>query len=109
MCRVVDTLLIDQEAIYAPRVGNDWLLLGLKGSLNEYELDLLWQRSLTARYEKARRGELVLGVPAGSSKLATVIRRILTCGLRQPSVSFLTRSSNSAAQRRAGTTVVSRA
>ena len=45
MCRVVDTLLVDQEAIYAPRQGNDRLLLGLKGSLNEYELDLLRQRS----------------------------------------------------------------
>ena len=31
-----------------------------KGSLNEYELDLLRQRSLSARYEKARRGELVV-------------------------------------------------
>ena len=31
------------------------VLLGLKGSLNEYELDLLRQRSLSARYEKARR------------------------------------------------------
>src|SRR5262249_24321458 len=57
MCRVVDTVLIDQETIYAPRHGNDRLLLGLKGSLNEYELDLLRQRSLSARYEKARRGE----------------------------------------------------
>jgi hypothetical protein len=28
---------------YAPRQGNDRLLLGLKGSLNEYELDLLRQ------------------------------------------------------------------
>jgi DNA invertase Pin-like site-specific DNA recombinase len=35
MCRVVDTVLVDQEAIYAPRHGNDRLLLGLKGSLNE--------------------------------------------------------------------------
>ena len=48
MCRVVDTLLVDQEAVYAPRQGNDRLLLGLKGSLNEYELDLLRQRSLSA-------------------------------------------------------------
>ena len=29
MCRVVDTLLVDQEAVYAPRQGNDRLLLGL--------------------------------------------------------------------------------
>ena len=29
MCRVVDTVLIDQEMVYAPRQGNDRLLLGL--------------------------------------------------------------------------------
>src|SRR5262244_1810049 len=68
MCRVVDTVLIDQETVYAPRHGNDRLLLGLKGSLNEYELDLLRQRSLAARYEKARRGELVVSVPVGFIK-----------------------------------------
>jgi DNA invertase Pin-like site-specific DNA recombinase len=68
MCRVVDTVLVDQEAIYAPRHGNDRLLLGLKGSLNEYELDLLRQRSLSARYEKARRGELVVTAPVGFVK-----------------------------------------
>jgi DNA invertase Pin-like site-specific DNA recombinase len=69
MCRVVDTVLIDQEAVYAPRLGNDRLLLGLKGSLNEYELDLLRQRSLAARYEKARRGELVVAAPVGFIKV----------------------------------------
>jgi DNA invertase Pin-like site-specific DNA recombinase len=68
MCRVVDTVLIDQETIYAPRQGNDRLLLGLKGSLNEYELDLLRQRSLSARYEKARRGELLVAAPVGFVK-----------------------------------------
>src|SRR5438270_12587564 len=68
MCGVVDTVLIDQEALYPPRQGNDRLLLGLKGSLNEYELDLLRQRSLSARYEKARRGELVVAAPVGFVK-----------------------------------------
>jgi DNA invertase Pin-like site-specific DNA recombinase len=68
MCRVVDTVLIDQETIYAPRQGNDRLLLGLKGSLNEYELDLLRQRSLSARYAKARRGELIVSAPVGFVK-----------------------------------------
>src|SRR5215212_8108467 len=68
MCRVVDTVLIDQEAVYAPRQGNDRLLLGLKGSLNEYELDLLRQRSLSARSEKVRRGELVVAAPVGFVK-----------------------------------------
>jgi DNA invertase Pin-like site-specific DNA recombinase len=68
MCRVVDTVLVDQETVYAPRLGNDRLLLGLKGSLNEYELDLLRQRSLSARYEKARRGELIVAAPIGFVK-----------------------------------------
>jgi DNA invertase Pin-like site-specific DNA recombinase len=68
MCRVVDSLLVDQEAVYAPRQGNDRLLLGLKGSLNKYELDLLRQRSLAARYEKARRGELIVAAPVGYVK-----------------------------------------
>src|ERR1700751_1643921 len=52
MCRVVDTVLVDQETIYAPRHG----------------LDLLRQRSLAARYEKARRGELVVAAPVGFVK-----------------------------------------
>ena len=68
MCRVVDTVLVDQEAVYAPRQSNDRLLLGLKGSLNEYELDLLRQRSLAARHEKARRGELIVAAPVGYVK-----------------------------------------
>ncbi len=68
VCRMVDTLLIDQEAVYSTRLGNDRLLLGLKGSLNEYELDLLRQRAEEARREKARRGELIIGVPAGFLK-----------------------------------------
>src|SRR6201984_2455742 len=65
VCRVVDTVLIDQEMVYAPRLSNDRLLLGLKGSLNEYELDLLRQRSVEARREKARRGALLQSAPVG--------------------------------------------
>src|SRR5262250_836254 len=68
VCRVVDTLLIDQEMVYTPRQSNDRLLLGLKGSLNEYELDLLRQRSMEARREKAKRGELIVVAPAGYVK-----------------------------------------
>jgi DNA invertase Pin-like site-specific DNA recombinase len=65
VCRIVDTLLIDQETVYDPRQSNDRLLLGLKGNLNEYELDLLRQRGLEARREKAQRGELIVMPPIG--------------------------------------------
>jgi DNA invertase Pin-like site-specific DNA recombinase len=74
MCGLVETLLIDHEAIYDPRHPNDRLLLGLKGSMSEYELDLLRQRSLEARLAKARRGELVILAPVGFVK--TVDQRL---------------------------------
>lgn len=71
VCRMVETVLIDQETVYDPRLSNDRLLLGLKGSLNEYELDLLRQRALEARNAKARRGEFLASVPAGYLKTST--------------------------------------
>ncbi len=49
---MVDTLLLDQEVVYDSRNSNDRLLLGRKGSLNEYELDLLRERSQEARRER---------------------------------------------------------
>jgi DNA invertase Pin-like site-specific DNA recombinase len=68
VCRVVDTVLIDLETVYSPRHSNDRLLLGLKGSLNEYELDLLRQRSVEARRAKAQRGELLVAAAVGYRK-----------------------------------------
>ena len=68
MCSLVETLLVDHEAVYDPRCSNDRLLLGLKGSLSEYELDLLRQRSLEARRAKAKRGELLITPPVGFTK-----------------------------------------
>jgi DNA invertase Pin-like site-specific DNA recombinase len=68
VCRVVDTVLIDLETVYSPRHSNDRLRLGLKGSLNEYELDLLRQRSVEARRAKAQRGELMVMAPVAYLK-----------------------------------------
>ena len=41
-----------------PRHGDDRLLLGLKGSLNEYELDLLRQRSLSRALREGTQGRV---------------------------------------------------
>lgn len=65
VCRVVDTLLMDHEALYDARLPNDRLLLGVKGSLNEYELDTLRFRAHEARRQKARRGEFYTRIPVG--------------------------------------------
>jgi len=68
VCRLVNTLLVDLDVIYDPREANDRLLLGVKGSLSEYELDLLRVRAQQAREEKAARGELLIAVPVGYVK-----------------------------------------
>lgn len=65
MCRVAQTLVIDEEGVYDPRLSNDRLLLGLKGTMSEYELSLFRQRALEARQQKAQRGEMRCNLPAG--------------------------------------------
>lgn len=65
LCSLVGTLIIDPDGIYNPLVINDRLLLGLKGTMSEFELTLLKQRSMEALRQKARRGELKFCLPIG--------------------------------------------
>lgn len=53
LCTLVGTLVVDPDGTYDPRLVNDRLLLGLKGTTSEYELSLLRQRGLAARNSKA--------------------------------------------------------
>lgn len=55
LCALVGTLVIDPDGTYDPRLVNDRLLLGLKGTMSEYELSLLRQRGLAARDSNTRR------------------------------------------------------
>lgn len=64
-CRLVGTVLIDEEGIYDPREPNDRLLLGMKGTLSEMELSMFRQRSKAALDQMAKRGELFMSVPIG--------------------------------------------
>jgi DNA invertase Pin-like site-specific DNA recombinase len=65
LCGLAGTLVVDPDGVYDPRVVNDRLLLGLKGTMNEFELNLLRQRSQEAMQQKAKRGELQCAVPMG--------------------------------------------
>src|SRR5438309_9046423 len=65
LCALVGALVIDPDGVYEPRLVNDRLLLGLKGTMSEYELSLLHQRSQAARDAKAKRGERRFGLPPG--------------------------------------------
>ena len=68
-CGLVGCLLGDEDGLYDPRLPNDRLLLGMKGTLSEMELSTLRQRSLEALRLKASRGELFLTVAVGYVKV----------------------------------------
>ena len=65
LCALTGALVIDPDGAYDPRLVNDRLLLGLKGTMSEYELSLLRQRGIAARDSKALRGEYRFMLPPG--------------------------------------------
>lgn len=65
LCGLVEARVIDHDGIYNPCRPNDRLLLGMKGSISEFELGVLRARMLDAARSKAGRGELRISVPFG--------------------------------------------
>jgi len=65
LCGLVEARVIDLDGVYNPCRPNDRLLLGMKGSISEFELGILRARMLDAARSKARRGELRISVPIG--------------------------------------------
>jgi DNA invertase Pin-like site-specific DNA recombinase len=65
LCALMGTLIIDFDGIYDPRLLNDRLVLGVKGTMSEFEIGLLRQRGLEALRQMAQRGELITSLPVG--------------------------------------------
>ena len=65
LCALTGALVIDPDGAYDPRLVNDRLLLGLKGTMSEYELSLLRQRGIAAHDSKALRREYRFMLPPG--------------------------------------------
>ncbi len=65
LCVLTETIVVDAEGIYDPRVLNDRLLLGPKGTMSEFELGILRQRAQEAYRQKVFRGEILTKVPIG--------------------------------------------
>jgi excisionase family DNA binding protein len=68
LCALTDTLIIDGEGIYDPRQVNDRLLLGLKGTMSEFELSLFRQRAREAFEMKVAAGHAMWEVPVGFTR-----------------------------------------
>ncbi len=62
---LTDTLLIDEQQVYDPRLSDDRLMLGLKVLLSSNEIRLMGQRLRENQFRKAQRGELRLNLPVG--------------------------------------------
>jgi excisionase family DNA binding protein len=67
-CSVVGALLIDAEAMYDPKLTNDRLLLGMKGTISEMEVASFRERAHAALLQQAQRGALVRRVAIGYVK-----------------------------------------
>jgi DNA invertase Pin-like site-specific DNA recombinase len=62
-------LLSDASGVYDPRVYDDRLLLGLKGTFSEAQWYTMRSQLQAARLNKARRGELAIRLPVGYDRL----------------------------------------
>ncbi len=69
LAAVFNTLIADHDGSYDPRLYNDRLLLGLKGTMSEAELHLLKMRMEEGRMRQVERGELRQGLPTGLVRL----------------------------------------
>lgn len=67
-CSIAGALLIDADTIYDPRLTNDRLLLGMKGTISEMEVATFRERAQAAILQKAQRGALVRRVAIGFIK-----------------------------------------
>ena len=65
LCGLVEARVIDLDGVYDPCRPNDRLLLGMKGSISEFELGIIRSRMYEAARSKAKRGELRLSSPIG--------------------------------------------
>ncbi len=65
LCGLTQTLIVDADGVYDPRLLNDRLLLGLKGTMSEFELCLFRQRAREAFERKIRSGHAMWELPVG--------------------------------------------
>ena len=62
---ITNTLILDETGIYDPNDGNDRLLLGMKGTISEFELQGIKARLVGGQRSAAERGALKLPLPLG--------------------------------------------
>ncbi|HWB12760.1 MAG TPA: recombinase family protein [Pirellulales bacterium] len=69
LCALFGVLLGDQDGVYNPIDSNDRLLLGLKGTMSEFELFTMRNRLQRGIWHKAERCEMHIAPPVGYQRL----------------------------------------
>jgi DNA invertase Pin-like site-specific DNA recombinase len=67
LCGMVGAIVVDMDGVYDPNLINDRLLLGLKGTMSEFEATLIRQRSIEAIHQKAVVGSCGFRFRSGSA------------------------------------------
>ena len=65
LCGYKGCVIADIDGVYDPATANGRLLLGLKGTLSEWELHTIRARMTAGLLNKAARGDLALTLPTG--------------------------------------------
>ena len=65
LCGFFNVLIGDQDQVYDLSQPNDRLIIGIKGTVSEMELNILRNRLRSGAEAKAARGELRCNLPAG--------------------------------------------
>jgi DNA invertase Pin-like site-specific DNA recombinase len=65
LCALTNTLILDQDGLYDPTSFNHQIVLGIKGFMSAVEVGVLRSRLREAVVNKAKRGELRIGLPIG--------------------------------------------
>ena len=85
VCGIRNCLIGDRDGIYDPGTPNGRLLLGLKGQISEMELHTLKGRLTAGLINKAKRGELIMKLPAG------FVRDKQDCVVKDPNLEIQSR------------------
>ena len=75
LCRLNDTILVEDSQVYAPSRDDDGLILGIKGTFSAAEMSVLRARMEGGRRSKAQRGELYASPPIGFVREGNLLRK----------------------------------
>jgi DNA invertase Pin-like site-specific DNA recombinase len=108
VCQIFGILIADDTQIYDFGLTDDFLVLGIKGTLSVVELKILKARLIDGQREKVRRGELFRLLPTGYVPMRAEMVKDRTRAEAMTLVFHSLRSCGPCARRSSGSTITGR-